>query len=81
MKKDTTNIEHLSIKSRDVLTEVLRRGAQSHRVTAAKLPPPQLATAGRRFDKKPGAMALDCQAFFRIREKFGHDALRRGRGK
>ena len=28
MKKDTTNIEHLSMNSRDVLTEVLRRGAQ-----------------------------------------------------
>ena len=28
MKKDTTNIEHLSMNSRDVLTEVLRQGAQ-----------------------------------------------------
>ena len=28
MKKDTTNTEHLSIASRDVLTEILRQGAQ-----------------------------------------------------
>ena len=28
MKKDTTNTEHLSINGRDVLMEVLRRGAQ-----------------------------------------------------
>ena len=34
MKKDTTNTEHLSMNSRDVLTEVLRRGAQEMLATA-----------------------------------------------
>ena len=34
MKKDTTSTEHLSINSRDVLTEVLRRGAQEMLATA-----------------------------------------------
>lgn len=28
MNKDTTNSEHMSITSRDVLTEILRKGAQ-----------------------------------------------------
>lgn len=36
MKKDTTNIEHLSISSRDVLTEILRQGAQEMLAAAIK---------------------------------------------
>ncbi len=34
MKKDTVNNEHVSITSRDVLTEILRKGAQQMLATA-----------------------------------------------